>query len=178
MRAVRAARLAIAVVSSSAKTVDAHAAAGITDLFGVRIDGVVARERKLPGKPAPDRFLAAAAALGVAPTEAAVFEGALAGVEAGTAVRFGFVVGVDRNEPGRRAARPGRRRRRARPGRAHGGTVTGEAIFEVEPWRVRESSLALGHLPHSESVFALSNGHIGCEATSTRASRTPCPART
>ncbi len=39
--------------------------------------------------------------------------------------------------------------------------MTGEAIFEVEPWRVRESSLELGHLAHSESVFALSNGHIG-----------------
>ena len=97
VRAVRAAGLATAVVSASANTVDALAAAGITDLFDVRIDGVVARERKLPGKPAPDTFLAAAAALGVAPAEAAVFEDALAGVEAGTAGRFGFVVGVDRN---------------------------------------------------------------------------------
>lgn len=97
VRAVRAAGLATAVVSASANTVDALAAAGIADLFDARIDGVVARDRKLPGKPAPDTFLAGAAALGVAPDEAAVFEDALAGVEAGTAGGFGFVVGVDRN---------------------------------------------------------------------------------
>ena len=39
--------------------------------------------------------------------------------------------------------------------------MTDEAIFEVEPWRVRESRLDLEHLAHAESVFALSNGHIG-----------------
>jgi beta-phosphoglucomutase-like phosphatase (HAD superfamily) len=62
----------------------------------VRIDGIVAREQGLRGKPAPDTFLAAARALGVAPDEAAVFEDALPGVEAGRAGSFGFVVGVDR----------------------------------------------------------------------------------
>jgi beta-phosphoglucomutase-like phosphatase (HAD superfamily) len=50
----------------------------------------------LAGKPAPDTFLAGARALGVEPAGAAVFEDALAGVEAGRAGRFGFVVGVDR----------------------------------------------------------------------------------
>jgi beta-phosphoglucomutase-like phosphatase (HAD superfamily) len=50
----------------------------------------------LQGKPAPDTFLVAAHALGVDPHEAAVFEDAVAGVAAGRAGRFGFVVGVDR----------------------------------------------------------------------------------
>ncbi|HEY2160461.1 MAG TPA: HAD family phosphatase, partial [Solirubrobacteraceae bacterium] len=50
----------------------------------------------LKGKPAPDTYLAGARALGVQPREAAVFEDALAGVEAGRAGNFGFVVGVDR----------------------------------------------------------------------------------
>jgi beta-phosphoglucomutase family hydrolase len=96
VRAARVAGMGTAVVSSSANTAQVLAAAGIADLFDERIDGVVAASRGLPGKPAPDTFLAAAEALGVAPAAAAVFEDALAGVEAGRAGRFGYVVGVDR----------------------------------------------------------------------------------
>ncbi len=69
---------------------------GISDLFEVRIDGVVAEREGLRGKPAPDMFLAAARALDVEPAGAAVFEDALAGVQAGRAGAFGWVVGVDR----------------------------------------------------------------------------------
>jgi beta-phosphoglucomutase family hydrolase len=85
-----------AVVSSSTNCRDVLRAAGIEDLFEVRIDGVVAEREHLKGKPAPDTFLAAAKAFGVEPAAAAVFEDALAGVEAGHAGRFGCVVGVDR----------------------------------------------------------------------------------
>jgi beta-phosphoglucomutase family hydrolase len=85
-----------AVVSASANTRDVLDAAGIADLFEVRVDGIVAAEQRLRGKPAPDTFLAAAKALGVDASEAAVFEDALAGVAAGRAGGFGFVVGVDR----------------------------------------------------------------------------------
>jgi HAD superfamily hydrolase (TIGR01509 family) len=96
VRAVRAAGLHTAVVSSSANCREVLAAARIEDLFEVRIDGIVAAREHLNGKPAPDTFLAAARALGVAASEAAVFEDALAGVEAGRAGAFGYVVGVDR----------------------------------------------------------------------------------
>ena len=85
-----------AVVSSSANCRDIIAAVGIEDLFDVRIDGVVAAERKLPGKPAPDTFLEAARDIGDEPGACAVFEDALAGMDAGRAGRFGYVVGVDR----------------------------------------------------------------------------------
>jgi HAD superfamily hydrolase (TIGR01509 family) len=71
-------------------------AAGIEDLLEVRIDGVVAEDRHLRGKPAPDTFLEGAKELGVPPQQAVVFEDALAGVAAGAAGGFGFVVGVDR----------------------------------------------------------------------------------
>jgi beta-phosphoglucomutase-like phosphatase (HAD superfamily) len=71
-------------------------AARISHLFDARIDGIVAVERHLAGKPAPDTFLAGAAALGVEPESAVVFEDALAGVEAGHAGGFALVVGVDR----------------------------------------------------------------------------------
>jgi beta-phosphoglucomutase family hydrolase len=96
VRAVRAAGLRRAVVSSSANTSEVLAATAIDDLFEVKIDGLVAEREHLKGKPAPDTFLAAARELGVSAAQAAVFEDALAGVAAGRAGRFGFVVGVDR----------------------------------------------------------------------------------
>jgi len=96
VEAVRDAGLKTAVVSSSANTAEVLEAAGISHLFAARIDGIVAAERHLAGKPAPDTFLAGAAALGVGPDAAAVFEDALAGVEAGRAGGFALVVGVDR----------------------------------------------------------------------------------
>jgi beta-phosphoglucomutase family hydrolase len=98
VRAVRDAGLHRAVVSASANCRDVLEAAGIENLFEIRIDGIVVEERHLKGKPAPDTFLAAAEELGAKPAEAAVFEDALAGVEAGRAGQFGFVVGVDRAE--------------------------------------------------------------------------------
>ena len=96
LRAVKAAGLPRAVVSSSANCRDVLIAAGIADMFDARIDGVVAEQQHLRGKPAPDTYLAGAKALGLEPTAAAVFEDALAGVAAGRAGGFGFVVGVDR----------------------------------------------------------------------------------
>jgi beta-phosphoglucomutase family hydrolase len=85
-----------AVVSSSTNCRDVLRAASIEELFEARIDGVVAEREHLRGKPAPDTFLAGARKLGLSASEAAVFEDALAGVAAGRAGEFGFVVGVDR----------------------------------------------------------------------------------
>ncbi|MQA76725.1 MAG: HAD-IA family hydrolase, partial [Solirubrobacterales bacterium] len=96
VQAVRDAGLRTAVVSSSANTAEVLDGVGIAHLFDARIDGVVAVERHLAGKPAPDTFLAGAAALGAGPATAAVFEDALAGVAAGRAGGFALVVGVDR----------------------------------------------------------------------------------
>ncbi len=99
VRFVRAARdhgLRRALVSSSANARDILTSVGILDLFDTIVDGVVAEREGLPGKPAPDTFLAGARALGAEPARAVVFEDALAGVEAGRAGNFGLVVGVDR----------------------------------------------------------------------------------
>jgi beta-phosphoglucomutase family hydrolase len=99
VRYVRAARdvgLRTAIVSSSRHCREVLEAAAISDLFEVRVDGAVAEARRLRGKPQPDSYLAAAELLGVAPARCAVFEDALAGVEAGRAGGFGCVVGVDR----------------------------------------------------------------------------------
>jgi beta-phosphoglucomutase family hydrolase len=96
VRAARDAGLRCAVVSSSANCREVLEAAGIDDLFDVRVDGITIEREHLLGKPAPDTFLFAARALDVKPAQAAVFEDALAGVAAGRAGGFGFVVGVDR----------------------------------------------------------------------------------
>jgi beta-phosphoglucomutase family hydrolase len=96
VKAARDAGLRRAVVSSSTNCRDVLVAAGILDLFEEIVDRVVAEREHLAGKPAPDTFLAAARKLGVEPAHAAVFEDALAGVEAGHAGGFGLVVGVDR----------------------------------------------------------------------------------
>jgi beta-phosphoglucomutase family hydrolase len=118
LHAARDAGLRRAVVSSSHNCHDVLVAAGIEDLLEVRIDGIVAEERGLEGKPAPDTFLEAARVLGVEPGRAAVFEDALAGVQAGHAGRFGHVVGVDR--AGQRDALL-----------AHGATVVVDDLAEL-----------------------------------------------
>jgi beta-phosphoglucomutase family hydrolase len=96
VEAARDAGLRRAVVSASKNCQPVLIAAGIEDLFEARIDGIVAGDARLRGKPAPDTFLAAAAALGVDPARCAVFEDAVSGVEAGRNGAFGWVVGVDR----------------------------------------------------------------------------------
>jgi HAD superfamily hydrolase (TIGR01509 family) len=96
VKAAREAGLRTAIVSSSANTVAVLKAAGVEGLFEVRVDHQVAEEHKLHGKPAPDTFLEAAKMLGAGAANAVVYEDALAGVAAGRAGHFGFVVGVDR----------------------------------------------------------------------------------
>lgn len=84
------------MVSSSANTREVLDVTGLAPYIEVIVDGLTIRSEHLRGKPAPDTFLLAAKRLGVDPQEAAVFEDALVGVEAGRAGGFGFVVGVDR----------------------------------------------------------------------------------
>jgi beta-phosphoglucomutase family hydrolase len=88
--------LKTAVVSSSANTREVLTVTGLLDLFPVIVDGVTARRDGLTGKPAPDTFLSGAEQCGATPAVAAVFEDAVAGVQAGRAGDFGYVVGVDR----------------------------------------------------------------------------------
>ncbi len=118
VRAARDASLRRVVVSSSTNCHDVLAAAGIADLFEHVIDGHVAERQHLKGKPAPDTFLAGARAAGVKPSAAAVYEDALAGVEAGRAGGFGIVIGVDRAD-------------QAEALRQHGADVVVEDLAEL-----------------------------------------------
>jgi beta-phosphoglucomutase family hydrolase len=96
LEAVHAAGIPAAVVSSSANTEQVLEITGLDKLVQQRVDGVTIRDEHLRGKPAPDAFLRGAQLLDVEPANAAVFEDALAGVAAGRAGHFGFVIGVDR----------------------------------------------------------------------------------
>ena len=96
IRTVKENGISTAIVSASANTQQVLDSAGIAGLFDVQMDGVVAKQRSLRGKPAPDTYLAAAQMLHVTADHAAVFEDAQAGVAAGRAGGFALVVGVDR----------------------------------------------------------------------------------
>jgi len=96
LEAVRNAAKKIAVVSSSKHTSEVLRAAKLDHLFDAQVDGNLAEDEHLHGKPAPDTYLRAARMLETSAHEAAVYEDALAGVEAGRAGGFGLVVGVDR----------------------------------------------------------------------------------
>lgn len=122
VHAARAAGLACAVVTSSANCAAILKAAGITDLFDATVDGHDVAAQGLKGKPAPDSYLAGARAVHVEPGQAAVFEDAIAGVEAGHAGGFGAVVGVNRLDD----------EHRARLGE-HGATVVVNDLSELLP---------------------------------------------
>ena len=85
-----------AIVSSSKNAVPVLKAAGFSGRFGVVIDGIVATDQGLAGKPAPDSYLLGAERLGVDPARTVVVEDATSGVAAGAAGHFAVVIGVDR----------------------------------------------------------------------------------
>ncbi|MDR2347823.1 MAG: HAD-IA family hydrolase [Bifidobacteriaceae bacterium] len=94
----------LAVVSSSRNALAVLRASGLLEKFALVVDGALAAAQGLPGKPAPDTYVYAAAQLGFEPAQAAVVEDAIAGLQAARAGAFGLVVGVDRGA-GREALR-------------------------------------------------------------------------
>ena len=110
------------------------------------------------------------------PARAAVFEDAAAGVEAGRAGGFGFVVGVDRS------SRPMRFETTAPTSsseisRSSSGALSA-AAYAVEPWSVRETGLDLRRSRAPSRYSRCRTGTLACARTSTRASRSRCPGRT
>jgi alpha,alpha-trehalase len=96
IRELHTAGLRTAIISASKNASQVLQAGGVQDLFEAQVDGQVAEERHLPGKPDPAVFLEAARQLGAQPRRAVVVEDAVAGVKAGRAGGFGLVIGIDR----------------------------------------------------------------------------------
>ncbi len=88
----------VAVVTSSKNCDVVLEAAGIQNLFDARVDGNVALEKKLAGKPAPETYEEAARMLGVPREQSVVIEDAISGVRAGRAGGFGLIIGVARGD--------------------------------------------------------------------------------
>lgn len=86
-----------AIISASKNCADVLEAAGIGDLFQVRVDGVEAEKYDIAGKPAPDIFVEAARRLEVEPGRTVIVEDSVAGVQAGRKGGFALVIGVDRS---------------------------------------------------------------------------------
>ena len=107
VRELRVRGVKTAAISASKNMSRMLEAAGVADLFDVKVDGITAAELGLAGKPDPAVFEEAARRLGVDPSRAAVVEDAIAGVEAGRRGGFGLVVGVDRTGHGNALATAG-----------------------------------------------------------------------
>ena len=180
VRALRAHGVRTAVVSSSANARAVLAAAGITGLFDVVVDGSTAAERKLAGKPAPDMFLEAAREVGVSPERAMVVEDAVAGVRAARDGGFGLVVGIGRRGTGAELWSAGANLVISdlwvllplAEGIRHGpklhrmlARAKSRALMSryttFHPWALEITSPAPEMTPQLESMLALSNGYLG-----------------
>jgi kojibiose phosphorylase len=173
VKALQAAGLKLAVVSASENTDAILQAAGLKALFDIQVDGLVAKQLRLKGKPAPDTYLHAAGLLDVEPRRMMGFEDALAGVEALRAAGYGLVVGVDRGGNDDGLARRGADlvttdlgQIEVRPGKppAHDPSLllTLPATRTTDPeWIIEETSFTPAREHEMESLFTVGNGFVG-----------------
>jgi len=134
VRALQDAGVRTAIFSASRNCQRVLESAGLGTLFAVRVDGVVAAELELPGKPDPATLLEAARRLDAEPARCVVVEDALVGAAAGRLGGFGLVIGVDRTG-------------QAQALRAAGADVVVANLGEVGvgPWPTRP----LSEVPHA-----------------------------
>ncbi|WP_338122213.1 HAD-IA family hydrolase [Corynebacterium ammoniagenes] len=92
---LRGGGIPVGLVTASRNAQALLEAAGLEPAFDVIVDGLVAADQGLPGKPDPAMFLEAARRLGVSPERSVVIEDAVSGVKAGHAGGFGLVAGID-----------------------------------------------------------------------------------
>ncbi|MCF6335279.1 MAG: HAD-IA family hydrolase, partial [Spirochaetales bacterium] len=88
----------LGVASSSKNCKPVLEAAGLLELFGTRVDGVVSAKLNLKGKPEPDIFTTACNNLQVDYSKAIIVEDAVSGVQAGKKGNFGLVLGIARED--------------------------------------------------------------------------------
>src|SRR5665647_3430775 len=155
VRRLKAGGVRAALVTASRNASVLLAEAGLAGLFDVVVDGQVAAETGLAGKPDPAMFLKAAQLLGVDPARAAVVEDATAGVESARRGGFGLVVGIDRGEQREALLAAG----------AH--IVLGDVsqldlgALRADPWALVYEGFDPAHEGHREALITLGNGYMG-----------------
>jgi len=155
LRRLRAGGVPTGLVTASRNADALLAAAELQDLFDVVVDGAVASDLDLPGKPDPATFVEAARRLGVAPGAAAVVEDAVAGVQAARRGGFALVVGIDR--VGHRAALE----------EAGADLVLEDVsqldlgVLRADPWLLAYEGFDTAHEGHREALTTLANGYLG-----------------
>ncbi len=153
-----------AIVTSSANRRAILESVGLTDRFSVHIDGIVAAQLGLRGKPAPDAFLQAADRLGVTPPDGVVLEDAVSGVAAGKAGGFGLVIGVDRIGSTEDLVEAGADMVTSDLTELIGGGGWPGYPFTPEPWGLTREGLAPDLIGVDETLFSLGNGNLGVRA--------------
>ena len=152
--------LDVAVVSSSRNARTVLNAAELAEFFQIVVSGTEATLRGLPGKPAPDTFLAAAADLGWRPEECVVIEDAVSGVQA--AVAGGFrVIGVAREDNAAALAEVGAHF--VVGDLAEVMTDESEDALNFDPWSITRDE-ARDENGAQDTVFSLGNGFLGTRA--------------
>ena len=146
VRQLKEAGVRVAVFSASRNCATVLQSAGLGELFEARVDGGVAAELGLPGKPDPAVLVEAARRLGVRPGRAVVVEDSEAGATAARAGGFGLVIGVDRT--GETAGRL----------RECGADVVVGDLAEV---RVRTIARRMSSLPDALKSFGQLAGVVG-----------------
>jgi len=152
---LRSGRVPVVLATSSRNASAVLAAAGLSNAFDLVIDGAVAGELGLAGKPDPALFLEVIHRLGIAPARAVVIEDAVAGVEAAHQGGFGLVVGIDRTHARRSALE------------AAGADVVLDDVSELDlgrvltdPWRLVYEGYDPAHEGHREALTTLGNGYV------------------
>lgn len=154
LKRLRSGGVPVGLVTASRNARASLVAAGLDVEFDVIVDGQTAAEERLPGKPDPAMFLAAARLLGVPPARAAVVEDAVSGVEAARRGGFGLVVGIDRT---------GNREQLELAG---ADVVLGDVsqldlgATEADSWTLVYDGFDPAHEGHREALTALGNGYM------------------
>ncbi len=164
-----------AIISSSRNAEEVLEAAGVRELFEIKVDGVDSAELNLKGKPHPDIFLEAASRLGVPPERTAVVEDALAGVEAGRRGNFRLIIGVERAAKGGLLSNHGAHivvrdlSQIDTPGQENDPTPEKEEGASGQAWSLVYQDFQPEHEGLRETLCTLGNGYFATRGTASEA---------
>ncbi len=151
---LRASGIPVGLVTASRNARQLLAATDLADAFDTVVDGQVALDRQLPGKPDPAMFTEAAKRLGASPRRSVVVEDAISGIQAARQGGFGLVVGIAHHDNREELE-------------AAGADVVLNDVRELDlgvtqtnPWVLVYQGFDSAHEGHREALAALGNGYM------------------